>query len=266
MSNTPWFRLYSEIMDDPKVLILPEALRWRYVTLLCMKCKGILESMPLDEIALAMRVSIEDAEYTLSELCKRNLIDKDMVINGWEKRQFISDLKDPTATERMKRYRENKRNDRNATVTLRSPESDTDTDTDKQIPPLPPKGEKCAQVPQDLPDWIPTDLWTDFVAMRKSIKKPVSPAVQRQAVKTLDDLRNRGSPPEKVLEQSILNCWQGLFEVNHEKTGRKPNQNSTLSTIERVRLANGFTADGREIREIKPVSATVLDPYDRAVR
>ena len=57
---------------------------------------------------------------------------KDGKISGWDKRQYISDIKDPTAAERQKRYRKNKRNARNAPVTSRLPESDTDTETDTE--------------------------------------------------------------------------------------------------------------------------------------
>lgn len=123
-----WFRMYSEIIYNPKVQVLPEALRWRYVALLCLHCNGQYENTPSDEIALALR--IDEAEWieTREAFIKRRLIDENGRIAKWESRQYISDLKDPTAAERQKRYRDNKRNERNATVTSRLPESDTDTD------------------------------------------------------------------------------------------------------------------------------------------
>ncbi len=129
MSNQ-WFRLYAELINEPKVLVLTEALRWRYVALLCLQCNGMYENRPDDEIALSLRVTVEEWEFTKSEFSKRGLITKDNKINGWEKRQYISDIKDPTSAERQKRYRDNKRNYRNVSVTSRLPEADTDTDTD----------------------------------------------------------------------------------------------------------------------------------------
>jgi hypothetical protein len=131
MSNS-WFRLYGEIVHDPKVIILPEALRWRYVALLCLHCNDQFENRPADEIALSLRVTLEEWSVTLEEFIRRGLVTKTGKIHGWEKRQYISDIKDSTAAERQKRYRERKRNDRNAPVTSRLPESDTDTDTEKQ--------------------------------------------------------------------------------------------------------------------------------------
>lgn len=129
MSNS-WFRLYSDIMTNTKVLVLPEALRWRYVALLCMKCNGDYDETPDDEICLALRISLDEWEKTKAEFVKRKLLNEDGKICGWEKRQYISDLKDPTAAERQKRYRASKNQKRNASVTSRLPESDTDTDTD----------------------------------------------------------------------------------------------------------------------------------------
>ncbi len=131
MANS-WFRLYSEIINDTKLLAVTEALRWRYVALLCLKCNETIENMPDDEIAIALRITEQEWIDTKRELVKRRLLDENNNIPTWEKRQYISDLKDPTAAERQKRHRDKLRYERNATVTSRLPESDTDTDTNTQ--------------------------------------------------------------------------------------------------------------------------------------
>ena len=122
----PWLRLYAEIANDPKVLVLTEALRWRYVALLCLHCNAQYENAPNDEVALSLRVTVEEWIETKEILIKRGLLRDNGSIKGWEKRQFISDIKDSTSAERQKRYRDNKRNARNATVTSRLPDTDTD--------------------------------------------------------------------------------------------------------------------------------------------
>mgnify|MGYP001767301504 CR=1 FL=1 len=127
-----WFRLYSEFAFDPKVQILTEALQRRYVMLLCLHCDGKYENRPVDELALSLRVTVEEMTVTLDELKHRGLVTREGKINGWDKRQYISDVKDPTAAERQRRYREKRRNARNDTVTSRAPESDTDTETDPE--------------------------------------------------------------------------------------------------------------------------------------
>lgn len=127
-----WFRMYSEFAFDPKVQVLTEALQRRYVMALCLHCDGKLQNRPSDEIALALRVTVEEWDETKSIFISRGLMTNEGGISGWDKRQYISDIKDPTAAERQKRYRERNRNKRNAPVTSRSPESDTDTETEKE--------------------------------------------------------------------------------------------------------------------------------------
>jgi hypothetical protein len=90
---------------------------------LCLQCSGQYENRPEDEIALALRVTRDEWIESRNELVLRSLLDeKTLKIKAWDKRQYISDIKDPTAAERQKRYRDNKRNARNDTVTLRPPE------------------------------------------------------------------------------------------------------------------------------------------------
>lgn len=65
----------------------------------------------------------------------------------------------------------------------------------------------------DLPDWVPVDAWLAFVDMRKAIKKPLTPHAVKLALNELQQLRRDGHSPERVLNQSTLNSWQGLFPL-----------------------------------------------------
>lgn len=177
MAN-PWFRMYSEIIYNPKVQVLPEALRWRYVALLCLHCNGQYEVTPSDEIALALRIDEDEWLKTRDIFIKRRLLAADGSIENWESRQYISDLKDPTAAERMQRYRAKKRleKERNATVTLRPPESDTDTDIKPPVIPqqaggLPPAGDASA-APRKKREATTFPKWIESV--RAAGEKPVA--------------------------------------------------------------------------------------------
>lgn len=64
-----------------------------------------------------------------------------------------------------------------------------------------------------LPDWIPVDSWKAYLAMRKQIKKPLTVDGFPLAIKKLENLKSGGHPPQLVLEQSVMNSWQGLFEI-----------------------------------------------------
>ena len=127
MANS-WFRMYADFVNNPKVQILTEALRYRYVALLCLHCNKDYENRPDDEIALSLRVTVEEWIFTRDEFVRRELLTPQFKIKGWEIKQYISDLKDKTSAERQKRYREKKRNNRNATVTSRLPETETETE------------------------------------------------------------------------------------------------------------------------------------------
>jgi hypothetical protein len=125
--------------------------------------------VPDDEVALSLRVTVEEWLETRNEFIKRGLLNSDYQITGWGKRQYISDIQDPTAADRQKRYRERVRNERNATVTSRLPEADTDTDTEKKrvrervhAPDLEPKKIKTSRATRLPDDWELPQEWGDW--------------------------------------------------------------------------------------------------------
>ena len=109
MSN-PWFRLYTEIIDDEKIRMLAFEDRWHYVALLCLKNSGYLdkEHKPgMFERGLSVKLGLTgvDLENLRERLLDVDLISDDWQPIGWEKRQF----KDTSAAARQKRYRERKK-------------------------------------------------------------------------------------------------------------------------------------------------------------
>ena len=73
-----------------------------------------------------------------------------------------------------------------------------------------------------LPDWIEASTWKDFEEMRKAMRKPLTDAARKLAVKKLEHIyREHGHHPTEVLEQSILNGWQGLWPVCQSRVGRR---------------------------------------------
>lgn len=65
----------------------------------------------------------------------------------------------------------------------------------------------------DYPTWLDKDVWKEFVSMRKTIRKPLTPYGEKLAIKRLGGLREAGEDPTAVVEQSIMMCYQGLFPV-----------------------------------------------------
>lgn len=66
----------------------------------------------------------------------------------------------------------------------------------------------------DLPSWIDAQTWADFEEMRRKVRKPLTDGARRLAVKRLLALYAEGHDPTEVLEQSILNAWQGLWPIS----------------------------------------------------
>lgn len=92
----------------------------------------------------------------------------------------------------------------------------------------------------DLPAWIPTDLFRDWLEMRKKIKKPATKKAQQLAVGKLAELRADGHSAAAVLEQSILNSWQGLFPIKEQQNGKfsRPDKTEQLKDAARRALQN----------------------------
>jgi hypothetical protein len=129
-----WFRFYNDVINDPKVLSLPEAVRWSWVAVLCIASKHDGKLPSLDHVALLLRVPKPKAAATLTALHTAGLLDKTetgFVPHNWNGRQYKVDAIDPTAASRSKRYRDKRRdasrsNTVTQTVTVKRPESDTE--------------------------------------------------------------------------------------------------------------------------------------------
>jgi hypothetical protein len=118
-----WLRLYDDTINDPKVLKLPEALRWHWIALLCVASKNGGALPTLDDIAIQLRITAAKATEILAKLTKSGLLDKTetgFAPHNWEGRQYKSDV----STDRVKRFRNGKRN-----VSETPPETEAETDT-----------------------------------------------------------------------------------------------------------------------------------------
>ena len=69
MSN-PWFRLYSEAVDDEKLRLLAFEDRWHFIALMCCKNSGILDDQsPLMRRKVAVKLGLDLRE--LDEVARR---------------------------------------------------------------------------------------------------------------------------------------------------------------------------------------------------
>jgi hypothetical protein len=106
-----------------------------------------------------------------------------------------------------------------------------------------------------LPDWIPVDVWDAYVGMRKQMKKPMSDYAKKLAVNELLKLVNQGFNPADVLNQSILNSWQGLFPIKgqvskaaiYDMSTKQGQRNNFINQLYANQSNNGEVFDGTVI-------------------
>ncbi|CDO13230.1 TPA: replication protein [Klebsiella pneumoniae] len=98
-------------------------------------------------------------------------------------------------------------------------------------PPKSPRAVSFDALAVQLPGWLSAEIWSSWVAYRRDLKKPIkSQQTVTQAINLLDRCRLNGYAPEEIINRSIANGWQGLFEPN----GAKPQPS------QQVRVAENF--------------------------
>jgi len=128
MKQNPWFRFYTEAIDDHKLRLLAFEDRWHFVALLCCKGQGILDNNPQflqRSVAVKLGVQVRELEEIARRLSEVGLIDAETLQPvAWDERQFVSD----SSKERTRAWRDRKKRHSDVTVTLQETETDTETD------------------------------------------------------------------------------------------------------------------------------------------
>ena len=113
-----WYRMYVEIIDDPKTALLSDRHGWGWVRLLASAKRipgGVMP--PIPEIAFYLRSSPKDVDSLVNDLIDFGLLDvvemrgTTPIIrpHNWDGRQFQWDGRDVTQAERKRRSRSRKR-------------------------------------------------------------------------------------------------------------------------------------------------------------
>ncbi|HCQ7871349.1 replication protein [Klebsiella pneumoniae] len=96
-------------------------------------------------------------------------------------------------------------------------------------PPKSPRAVSFDASAVQLPDWLSAEIWSSWVAYRRDLKKPIkSQQTVTQAINLLDRCRLNGYSPDEIINQSIANGWQGLFEPK----GAKPQPRQQVRVTE----------------------------------
>ena len=78
---------------------------------------------------------------------------------------------------------------------------------------------KRADISVDLPDWLPDDVWEDWVQHRAAVKAPLTQRAAELCLRKLERLRAQGSDPVAVIEQSVMSGkWTDLYPVKGDSS------------------------------------------------
>ena len=69
-----------------------------------------------------------------------------------------------------------------------------------------------------LPDCLPLPVWREWIAYRRERRLTCSPTTLTRQIALLTELHSRGHDPRTVIDNSIRNGWQGLFEPKPTRT------------------------------------------------
>lgn len=76
---------------------------------------------------------------------------------------------------------------------------------------------KLEAIEVPLPDWIPAESWNGYLEMRALKKRPMSPRAMQLALSTLQQFHSEGEDIGRVLDNSTVHGWIGLFRVAEEE-------------------------------------------------
>lgn len=73
-----------------------------------------------------------------------------------------------------------------------------------------------------IPPFINPEIWKNFEAMRKQIRKPMSERAKKLIVSKLQSLGE--DKANEILDQSIVNCWQDVYPLKIDRHNDKEDE------------------------------------------
>lgn len=84
---------------------------------------------------------------------------------------------------------------------------------------------KAAPSSFSAPTWVSSATWNEFELMRRKIRKPMTDRARENIIAKLDRFRGRGQDIEEVLNRSITNGWQDVWEIEGRVANGKSGRN-----------------------------------------
>ena len=145
MAPLYWMKLWYEILDDPKIGMLSDHLKWTTIQMFLCAGENNKDGLlpPVEYLAWRLRVQANQLSKDLEALARTGIIQQ--TPEGWFVTNFKARQAKPTKADYMRRRRERERNDRyygygppvtngnnSVTDSVTNGNTDTDTDTDTE--------------------------------------------------------------------------------------------------------------------------------------
>lgn len=99
------------------------------------------------------------------------------------------------------------------------------------VNPAPKKPARFDPMAIDLPDCIPEDAWGRWITYRRQRKLSTTEQTAFAQIEKLVAWRGKGHSPPKIIDESIANGWQGLFEPKVGGTNNASNRESVIAAF-----------------------------------
>lgn len=210
--NPPWIRLHKRLIDDinfQKMSVEARALLpmiWLLISEDEEPSSGMLR-IGYEEITFRLRIHHGSVKVVLDEIVKAGFLER----VGAEE-EFPTTEKTQAETICYGTVTETLRNCHSETETY---STETETETETKI--IGAKKKKPKYPEFVCPEWLILKNWDDYLDMRKGIRKPATQRAQELILAKLRKFWESGLDPNLILEQSILNNWQDVYEPKQEK-------------------------------------------------
>lgn len=236
-TSMPWFRMYTDFLNDPKMIALAFEDQRHFIGVLALKSDGALDQgcCPdlLDRI-VAQRLWIDHAiiRDVKKRLVSAGLIDAAWQPLAWERRQSRSD----SSAERTRKYREKLKNqsgdaagDGDVTSQKRhgdgldiDKEEDKETDKEEKIKPR----TRAAAPDVDFSSWPAEpspEVVADYLRHRKEIKAPLTQTAANRLGVEAQRAMTMGYSVDDFLAECMLRGWRGgKASWLEDRDSRKP--------------------------------------------
>lgn len=221
----PWFRVYTNIVDNHKMRLLAFEDRWHFIAIMACKQSGIFENADAEFVNRSLAVKLGLQLPALDELKKRlkdvNLVDKNWDVIKWEERQYKSD----SSKERQRKYREKQKvsksvtepkRHQNSKVTTQDTDTDTDTESDTEKDRLKQAYKRVNALGVDR------QLWNEFLKTRTKLKATNTARALSTLVKRAEEFSLNGEDVKQLFEEANSNGWKTIYE----RQGRQQRRHS----------------------------------------